>query len=364
MRKKLFLHIGQTKTGSTSLQRFLHVNRAALAERGVLYAPGAAGEPADEASPLAPHNHRHLFTALQEARGGLDAAAPAWQAAARAIGEHPAPVAVISSELLWHLFVGRPALRRQALQWLARALAPFDVRIVCYLRPQDSWAEAMYNQLVKSGQTKAATLSFTEYLARPQTLGLMDYAQVIEPWAEAFGPGALIVRAFERANLVAGDVIDDFMALVGQDDLQGLVRLPDAQQRLSWPVCELLTAFNRHPGLKPQRDDFLRWAEANAKPDPRARLLDAQAVSGIRQRHAASNAVVARAYCGRETLFDAPAGQQAGAPPYTGLTTTEMAELLVTLFAQRLRPDSAGLRSGRGAGSARPGRPRCVPRPG
>ncbi|MGH1398028.1 MAG: hypothetical protein ACRBCT_02330 [Alphaproteobacteria bacterium] len=37
MKKKLILHIGQSKTGTTSLQYFLHANKEKLSEMGILY---------------------------------------------------------------------------------------------------------------------------------------------------------------------------------------------------------------------------------------------------------------------------------------------------------------------------------------
>ena len=37
MKRKLFLHIGRPKVGSTALQTLLHDNRELLARRGVLY---------------------------------------------------------------------------------------------------------------------------------------------------------------------------------------------------------------------------------------------------------------------------------------------------------------------------------------
>jgi hypothetical protein len=352
MRKKLFLHIGQTKTGSTSLQRFLHGNRAALAERGVFYPPCVGGL----AEPGARHHHRHLFTALQDAGPTLVGAEAAWAALAQAVHVHPAPTAVISSELFWHLFVGRAPLRLKALKWMAEQLAEFDVRVVCYLRAQEEWVEAMYNQLVKSGQAQAATQGFDHFLQRPQTVSLMDYERVLQPWAEAFGPQALVVRVFERTNLVAGDVVDDFLSLLGQDDLDGLARYPDAQQRISWPVCDVLMVFNRHAGLQAQREAFVRLLSDTLEAGPPSRLMDADAVRALQALHATGNARVARAYCDRAVLFDPPpsGGHR---PVYRGMTMDVLAEALVQVFAAGLPPVQQPRRRAHAADRAQ-GRPR------
>lgn len=179
MKKRLILHIGMHKTGSSAIQRFLSLNRYPLRLFGVYY-PRSFG-----ADGRRQPKHNALFTAIShEADKGAPhpvlgpSAALVADVAAR-IERAPCRVAILSAEG----FSGeRPVF--------ARALAPlaarFDVRVIVFLRRPDLWVESFYRQMVMSREVRE-TRSFAAFVAAPETRLHLDYGLLLGWWRERFG---------------------------------------------------------------------------------------------------------------------------------------------------------------------------------
>ncbi|HSI58888.1 MAG TPA: hypothetical protein VLA16_15120 [Ideonella sp.] len=326
---KLFIHIGQTKTGSTTLQAFMHANREALKWRGLLY-PGTPGKP----STL---KHRFLIESVHRASEGSGAAEAAWSFLAEQIDRQRAPINVVSEEEFWHLFEERPSRRRTAIQWIAQRLEAYDVRVVCYLRRQSDWVESWFNQIVKTDVTPSAKLSFEEFIARQSKLGLMDYQKVLGDWSEVFGADHIIVRPWERERLLRGDIVDDFCALVGLQDTQDLKRPDNQQSRLSAPALEAMLAFNRQSGAAAYKGEFIKaiLEEPGYQADDRRSVLTSERAAEIDARHAETNRQVARTFCGTDELFGPPSPE--GRLAYAGLTSNELIDMAARLFIVQQR---------------------------
>lgn len=188
-RKRLILHIGMHKTGSTTIQRFFARNRWLLRRLGVCY-PESRG-PDGRLLP----KHNSIFSAIshQADRGEihpqLGPVADLVIDAAEQINRAPGQVGVISAEG----FSGeRPVF--------ARALAPlaseFDVTVVMFLRRRDLWVESFYKQMVLNRDVREKR-PFAEFLSAASTVRHMNYLRILSWWADAFGPEALRIGVFE-----------------------------------------------------------------------------------------------------------------------------------------------------------------------
>jgi hypothetical protein len=225
MPRRLVLHIGHYKTGTTALQDQLSVLHADLAQRGVLYP--SSGRPTQGNS-----SHSGLsFQELHRARSHLPfwyrtspefaaykagEAEPARDALAAEIAVSAADTIILSSEefIRYGSDQGVPA---EQTKDMLRAL-PFDhLTIVCYLRRPDRYIESWYNQLVKMA-IPIARLSPTmmrepepghRYYCNEHT----DVDRMIEYWASQVGCDELIVRDYD--DLRNGNILDDFSAAVG-----------------------------------------------------------------------------------------------------------------------------------------------------
>jgi len=192
--RRIVVHIGLERTGSSAIQRFMAMNRVALRVMGVRYPrqlhPGETGR----------DKHHDLAAALL---GGASGAAQPDPDAAAEVFEHYLAQAgrqrltVLSDERL-----GAPAPH------VATRLAPHigdrDTRIVVYLRRQDEWALSAYRAVITDPR-KTEARPLADWLADPATRARMDYAAVLAPWEDAFGSGALRVMRYPHdIPLIAG----------------------------------------------------------------------------------------------------------------------------------------------------------------
>lgn len=323
-RRQIFLHIGQPKTGSTSLQFFLHRNREALAARGILYPTTLPGQRLQE-------KHHCLVENLARMTDRDTAAEPAWSAILQQIDASSASQVVLSDELFWRILEHRPAGRPQVIRWIARQLAGHEVIVVCYLRRQSDWIESRYNQLAKMEATVNGKMPFEVFVDKHAEMGALDYDAVLADWAAAFGAAQLRVRPWEKASLVNGNTIDDFCALLGQSDLSGLRRPPELQLRLGAPALAMAVAFNRQPAALASKARFLKLLSSGpALPRDGQGRWTAEDAAALDQRYEPGNREIARIYCQRESLFSPETSQRREC--YDGLSADELAEMMARIF--------------------------------
>ncbi|MEM8741199.1 MAG: hypothetical protein AAGE13_06845 [Pseudomonadota bacterium] len=224
---RCILHIGTTKTGSSSIQRSCFAQRAQLAQSGIAYFDWR-------------ENHSYLHAAFHDdlagylplRRLGFDTAQAragfareAKDRLATFLAASGPEVKVISGE-------GLGDFTPQAVTALRDLLAAHsaDTQVVVYVRAPFAYANSQAQQCVKTGVTfediRAETLGAetlgTETLgaetlgqARPRMSGganvRPNYRLRIEKFQQAFGPEAVVIRPFERARLARGDVVEDFL---------------------------------------------------------------------------------------------------------------------------------------------------------
>lgn len=328
---KALLHIGSGKTGTTSIQEYMSVNRQRLREQGIHY-PVTLGA----------KNHRRLPAIVQKddraaryfrEQGLRDAAS---RAAAREAWwqEFRAEIAsagdcdrcLISAEHLWDLGAQEVAALRSRLATL------FDeVRILAYLRDPVDYAMSMYDTALKIGSTNLAPAS-------PVAGGPTDYAHVLKSWQGAFGRDRMTVRLFDRAELVGGDILQDFVHAAGID-AAGFAEVKVKNPSLGVLGQQILLRVNRRlPRHRPDgspnrmRGDIVGLFErffadgARTAPDP-ALVAECQTVL------AGSNEWVRQTFFpGRDRLFPARSYGACPAPSLDERDLDRMADLVVELW--------------------------------
>jgi hypothetical protein len=195
--KKLFIHVGAGKTGTSALQRFLLANEAALSKRG-FHMPAHGRVQRDQGiqhHPLSDHGPYATGEALD-----------AW----KRIATEASGNAVVSSEYLHNKISGPsgPIFFAKIRNMFTRH--GWQIGVVFYIRRQSQWLHSAYAQHVKTG---LETRSWDEFAAS-YTRNLPDQ---IEAFAQVFGNDAMIVRPFERAQFTGGDIYRDFCAAIGLD---------------------------------------------------------------------------------------------------------------------------------------------------
>lgn len=232
--KRLYLHIGFNKTGSTSLQQCLCQNRATLEASGYLY-PGAAQDSYvqnQQHTPLAASlTGRDILWLTPRKRDTLDRALPDLLTAIEA---SPAEAVILSSEA----FGGLDVTEAQ-LQQMAGKLAGFDLRILAYIRRQDSYFLSTYQEDIKNGGQHL--FQFKRYAANRQ----LAFGQRLAPWRAVFGAERVIVRPFDHRFWPEGRLEYDFLDAIGapRDDIRPLEK--PANESLDVQTLEFLRRLNQ-----------------------------------------------------------------------------------------------------------------------
>lgn len=205
--RRLILHIGAHKTGTTALQHSLSVNRALLAAQGAAYV----------SSPEAGQLHHYLGFAVRGALLPEGFVAFDAEVLADRLAGADQDLVLASSENFSFFFQRAPIA---ALHAALRARFD-DIRVVCYLRRQDRHAVSHHQEGAKpnrqaEGQLWGHALTALP-AASPDHALYLDYDRRLGLWADVFGAEHLALRVYDRALLTGGDIVADFLALVGLD---------------------------------------------------------------------------------------------------------------------------------------------------
>jgi hypothetical protein len=330
---RLVIHIGDPKTGTSSIQRTLYEGRYTAAAGRV------AWPDAPDAIPLA----RSLMAGAPPgaaARRFADLAR--WLAA-----QEGARVAAISAE---HFAFVDPARLVAALEAAAPGLGR-RAEVVAYVRPHPGRLLSAWVQQVKTGGTVRA---FLPWLATATARGRFRAAPRFAAWAAAFGP-RFTLRAMLRDRLVQGDVVADFLALALGDDRIALApggRRNESPALVHLAAIRAVQAVLRRAGLDAEmrhslgaalQDRLAALPGAAALPRP---VLPAAALPALRAGHAEDAAAIDAAFFAPDRPLSAALAAATGGDDPLDLTAT---------FAAAFDPAArAGIRAAAAALAALP----------
>ena len=197
MKKKLIIHIGAGKTGSSAIQRSLALNSEVLLTKGVLI-PGSKLDIESEcigeqiwffqngiSNPEFPNIVKRRIKRLH----GY-------------MCENDLHTLIVSAENL---------INPENFQNLFTDLQnEFDVSVICYVRRQDEYMISAWQQWYLKNHD-----SFDSY--RLEMGQRVDWYLALEPWKNAFGQGNIIVRVYEKDRLKNGNIIEDFFQILELD---------------------------------------------------------------------------------------------------------------------------------------------------
>ena len=316
----LILHIGASKTGTSSIQRVLGAQRAELARHGVLYprSPGFANHAMLPASLVPVEELGHFNPAVWE---GMTP--PARLARfrrefeAEMSGMPPdTRLVVISAEQMGGLLD-----TRERIAALRDLLAPYvgEVKVVLYLRRQDSHFASGYVQALRVASIAPPMLP----RLGPEALKHYDYATQLDDWAAVFGDAAMLPRIFERESMKNGDAVDDFIATAGlplevppeDEDRQSNLSLSSAGIDLVRAVGEHMKA--RPAGLTAASPIWRRFTQAvsDVLPGSGWKPSPAEAAAFLARFADVNEAVRQRWFPEREVLFAGAPRAEPGAAP-------------------------------------------------
>ncbi len=236
----VFLHIGSTKTGTTSLQRFLASNRLLLRKHGYRY-PRFLGKESHQKLAVYAHELRQHEAALrlgvdspetlQRFRNELEA-----EVQERLSGD--SDHLILSSEHC-SAILNSPLEIARLQSLLARIGA--DIKVIFYARQQAEFLVSEYSTNIVKGRTHSMTYPGKDNLERN-----FNYFAILSRWESVFGRDAIVARLFDKKTMAKGNVIHDFCQTVGLGDdfLEAAEEPPQLNESLDHVTVEFLRHFN------------------------------------------------------------------------------------------------------------------------
>jgi len=229
-RKRVIMHIGWEKTGTSAIQNFCGRNAKWLEAHNIYY-PSIDDTPQHVFihTELASKNPQRIQSLIGRVRAIID--------------ESPCSTIIFSHETL-HL--DSPTIIREMLD-------ACDTQIIAYVRNPADAAISHFTTLIRYGSLPAHNLSRAIRCYARTLLPCFDYYWALEDFAANFGRDNLTVRHYHPNDLVGNQSVTDFLSTIGLPDTEGS----------SWPQTRanpsidadqlrLVAAITRAcPGLSP-----------------------------------------------------------------------------------------------------------------
>lgn len=215
---KLVLHIGTEKTGTSSIQSFLKANKKQFLEQGYYYLStpnwdlfrelavyalreGTRDDFLNDNSILTTDGERCFRAEFRTRIQSEMALLPKHIHTVIASCEH------LHSRIRFEDEV-------ESIKSLFGSYIE-SYQIITYLRPQIDVAVSRYSTDLKSGEAPSSNLN--QYLNDTfiKHSGWYNYSTSLSIWEGAFGLDAMTVRLFSKSEFYQGDLIDDFLYVVG-----------------------------------------------------------------------------------------------------------------------------------------------------
>lgn len=244
--KKIILHIGMWKTGTTSIQETMYTNRDLL-KRNAVYYP-------DEFSnniffiPLYKkdfENHVAVKSNPSTKEELLFKSIKAFENFKTEAKNYD--TAIFSSEFLLDLSEEEVTRLANDLKKVSE-----NIQIICYVRSPISHFTSAVNEQVKQGH-------YPLEVAFERHMEVKEYLK-LERWKKAFGADAVDVRVFERNSFVKGGLIEDFLDTAGLTLVGELIPKDKENQTLSaFSILIADVLAKKYPSFSPERGntDFL-----------------------------------------------------------------------------------------------------------
>jgi hypothetical protein len=247
-KKQIYLHIGTTKTGTTTIQAFLEHNREVLKQKNFsIYVPeGLSGDRIatrlrtidDFIIESRQNNAEHLNTSQQVWVNNL----------IERIKHTNTDNVILSEELFWNAMC-TPFSRKIFDKFIMELRRFAHITVIVYFRRQDLFLMSEYQNGLRNGRLKVSGNDceqwLTKYIKRADDVS--DYKTHLKPIISLFGKGNVIVRPFEKEQFIDQSLLADFMHLTG-------LQMSDEFEVVN---------TNRNPGLSPFLAEIMRYLSIN-----------------------------------------------------------------------------------------------------
>lgn len=195
----VYIHIGQHKTGTSSIQKFLTINREKLYDLGFLYT---------NLFELTASHHIAWMLGF----GGKEITNIEKSATKDIIykiiedcNQKRKNIIISSEHFSSNITIDKLLLLKNLFKDL-------NIKIICYLRRQDLYAESFYNQLIKNGNS----FDFNSYLQN----ATLDWNIFLNNYEQVFGKENMLVFPYNFYYIHKPDIYEHFLSTLGIYDYQ------------------------------------------------------------------------------------------------------------------------------------------------
>jgi hypothetical protein len=270
---KIFVHLGHGKTGTTSIQSFLHQASRRHGRRFLypktcrLYDPPA---------------HHELFRAgfLPRSKWKTGQDEQMCDALYREIDSTSANIVALSSETGLATMGLDPQSNRYQIAFFEKLRDNFDLKIVYYVRNQIEQIESAFYTQSRTANLSPTGENLRRYIA--QELIQFDFWKNVESfWSPLVGEENILSRTYHKDNLLNGDVVQDFLRLTGLTSLLWDGSRAEIIEQHATPQYadpkergRLMSEANRAILVEAFRDSNMRYAQKYLDRDSVKYLLD------------------------------------------------------------------------------------------
>lgn len=290
--KKLYIHIGTGKTGTTAIQKFIDTNSELLEVKyNIKYSTTHKIDSAHHE--LCSNFTRDVDFVIEEIMKKR------LQLLIAEAKDSTCNTFIISSENF-------PGVTEQEIKniYIDTLKHYFDVHVIVYVRRQDEYIESWFAQLIKTERYNA---NIKNLIVDLNKAGLLDYYLMINKWSTHISKENIHLKVYEKSQFYKGNIFNDFMQLFGIEDLQYFTLLEnDPNASLSRDQVILIKAFY-NSGLERFMDDVIK-KPFDFKPVNSRYFLSPAERTQIVLDCSSTNEAVAREYLNRSDgkLFYAP----------------------------------------------------------
>jgi hypothetical protein len=237
--RKVFLHIGAMKTGTSYLQEILRQHKAALADDGILF-PGANGW-SDQVLATKEILNLHVSPEIAHRADG------AWDRLRDEILHHDGRASVVSMEFM-------SFARRELASKVANSLKSTEVHVILTVRDASrvipaQWQESTQNRDVASWQEYASAVLAGEDRDNPAWRAFqraLNIPRILRAWSKAVPPERLHVVLVPSPGSSPDQLWQRFASVIDIDP----ERFPPVQGArnvsLGYPSADLMRRVNAH----------------------------------------------------------------------------------------------------------------------
>lgn len=292
-RKKLYIHIGTQKTGTTTIQSILSKNKNELQNENICYL-GRLEKLAREIRVITEPDVDLENKIRSKVKDKL-----------KECSDHEYQSYIISNEK----FTGDKMIAYRNSSLIAKSLErvfepfEFDIKIIVFIRRQDTFFESTYAQRIYSGES----LTFQEFY------NLFDesdfhWDELLNSYAEVFGKENILVRRFDKKYLPGrNSLINTFGEAIKSTYLQNYTDTTYKNRGYSRDALEIARLVNKNLEKKEMRQlrDILRKAGSKEKSYS---FFNNEQRKQFLSNYESSNKRVAREYFDKhdEPLFSVP----------------------------------------------------------